>query len=270
MAPPRGWTSPDTMLWKTNVFLTSLGEQPGCCDLRPVLLLGLGFPAGTDCGHLAKYLSPRPSPGACGRLWPLCPHAPPDWGPRPSPVCPSPPSSARCSSASLEPSVERTKEQGRVTDGLGGEQPPAPGARGWGDGGACAHQKVWAPQAPAAAARPSPTSGPPNVCHGGGHLLVPRLAAALSPGGFPTAALGRKGPSLTGGEVTLPCWAHTKALPPQAPPGPPGPPGPAGSCLFVLSSQPRRDPRGPSSALEEAWGAAGGSRSSPLHCLSSR
>lgn len=172
MAPPRGWTSPDTMLWKTNVFLTSLGEQPGCCDLRPVLLLGLGFPAGTDCGtdcgRLAKYLSPRPSPGACGRLWPLCPHAPPDWGPRPSPVCPSPPSSARCSSASLEPSVERTKEQGRVTDGLGGEQPPAPGARGWGDGGACAHQKVWAPQAPAAAARPSPTSGPPNVCHGGG------------------------------------------------------------------------------------------------------
>lgn len=67
-----------------------------------------------------------------------------------------------------------------------------------------------------------PTPPPPQVPlmyaveEGAGHLLVPRLAAALSPGGFPTAALGRKGPSLTGGEVTLPCRAYTKA-PPQAP-----------------------------------------------------
>lgn len=88
---------------------------------------------------------------------------------------------------------------------------------------------------------------------GGGHLLVPRLAAALSPGGFPTAALGRKGPSLTGGEVTLPCWAHTKA-PPQPHTGL------AGSCLFVLSTQPRRDPRGPSSALGLRGGLGGWGR----------
>lgn len=51
------------------------------------------------------------------------------------------------------------------------------------------------PQAPAATALPSSTSGPLiYAMRGAVHSLVPRLAAALSPGGFPTAAFGKKGP----------------------------------------------------------------------------
>lgn len=48
---PQGWMSPDTVLRKTNVFLTSPGEPASLlCDLRPKLLLGHSFPTGTDYG----------------------------------------------------------------------------------------------------------------------------------------------------------------------------------------------------------------------------
>lgn len=62
--------------------------------------------------------------------------------------------------------------------------------------GAFAHTNGCAlPWAPAAAALPSSTSGPLiYATRGAVHSLVPRLAAALSPGGFPTAAFGKKGP----------------------------------------------------------------------------
>lgn len=71
--PHGGWMSPDTMLRKPNVSLTSPGEPARLLsDLRPGLLLGLGFPTGTDCqcqrACSAGRLPPWPSPGACGRL----------------------------------------------------------------------------------------------------------------------------------------------------------------------------------------------------------
>lgn len=63
---------------------------------------------------------------------------------------------------------------------------------------------------------PLPHFSPPNLCHGGASpSLVPCRAAALSPGRFPTAALGRKGPSLGCDEVTRRGPVLTKAEAPQ-------------------------------------------------------
>lgn len=74
------------------------------------------------------------------------------------------------------------------------------------------------------------------------HSLVPHLAAALSPGGFPRPAFGRKGPSLVDGEVTRRGPTSTKAIGPH----------PTPLAAAALSSAPGLGEtlQGPSSALE--------------------
>lgn len=179
--PHRGWVSQGTTQLKPNVFLTSPPELEGqgACHGTP------GPGNLLDLRHPETVSSGGPCAGSAPALQPCVPTPPGDRVPTLQTSSLLPPAEALCVPRPARPTVA-------------GAAPCAP-VWEWGvelSVGAFAHTNGCAlPWAPAAAALPSSTSGPLiYATRGAVHSLVPRLAAALSPGGFPTVAFGKKGP----------------------------------------------------------------------------